>query len=53
MASMALRLLNKFFGAHAWMACAKALNLDRPWAFKQQKEKERCLHLESGSMALQ
>lgn len=53
MASLALRLFNNFFGAHAWMACAKALNLDRPRAVKQHKEEDRYLQVESGSIALE
>lgn len=52
-ASVALRLLNNFFGAHAWMACAKALNLDRPRVTRRQKEEDRCLEPESGAIALQ
>ena len=50
---MALRLLNKFLGAHAWMAFAKALDLDRPRTCKQHKDQERYMHLQSGSMAVQ
>ena len=53
MASVALRLCNNFFGAHAWMACAKALNLERPRAGKQHSEGDRYLDPESGAMALQ
>lgn len=53
MASVALRLVNNFCGAHAWMACAKALNLDRPRAGMQRNEEVRYLDPESGTMALQ
>jgi hypothetical protein len=53
MASVALRMLNNFFGAHAWMACARALKLDRPRAVKRCPEEDRYLEPESGAIALQ
>ena len=53
MASVALRLFNNFFGAHAWMACARALKLDRPRAVKRHPGEDLYLEPESGAIALQ
>jgi hypothetical protein len=51
MASVALRLFNNFFGAHAWMACAQALKLDRPRAVKRRPEEDSYLQPESAAIA--
>lgn len=50
--SVVLRLGNNFFGAHAWMACAKALNLNRPRANRRRKDIDRTLDPNGSSLAL-
>ncbi|KAK9904921.1 hypothetical protein WJX75_005675 [Coccomyxa subellipsoidea] len=50
--SVVLRLGNNFFGAHAWMGCAKALNLNRPRAVRVRKQENRFLDPTGSSLAL-
>ncbi len=52
MLSVLLRLGNNFFGAHAWMGCARALNLNRPRAVKARKKDDRFLDPTGSSLAL-
>ena len=42
-ASVGLRLANNFFGAHSWMATARAMKLDRPRPAKRRRQEGGCV----------
>lgn len=52
LASVVLRLFNNMFGARAWMAYSKALNLNRPRAARNNKREDRHLDPSGTSLAL-